>query len=156
MPDLSLSLVLGLESRCFAVVANCAQIGVSAGGPLDDDGGVVFSLSFCILVSDRSLLERFILAKTLAKLVEDLDFLGIAEVSVLIDFFSDCAESCPGLVEVIFRWRPLEGDDGGDCTLDWRSPSGLLLAAAWGWSGGSNGTVCVLLFEAHGLVMLSS
>ena len=111
------------------------QIGVSACRPLEDEGGVVFSLSRGAWV-DRSLLERFILANIEERLVDDLDIFGGAGASRLVLIGEGAVLFC----------RLFDGDEGGDCTLPCRSPSTLLLAAACGWSGGRRGTVCVLLF----------
>lgn len=76
--DDSLPLVLGRELG-FAEVVNRAQIGVFT-GPSEEDGGVVFSLSFGT-GADKSLLDRFILPNMPAKLVDDFDFFGAADES---------------------------------------------------------------------------
>ena len=98
-PDLIPSFEVGLEpeSCCLAVLAYCAHIGDAMAEllfPLEEDGGVVFSLSFgaegC---EERSLFDRFILANMPARLVEDLDFLGEVD------------PSCPGFF--VGNWKVL-------------------------------------------------
>ena len=128
--DLWLSLVLGLESLCVAVVANCAHIGAFIGCPLDDDGGVVFSLSLGTFICERSLLERFILENMLDRFAEDLDFCGEIASSSFVGFFGDDRRSLLVFEEVMFRALLFEGEDGGDCTFDPRSPNGLLFVTA--------------------------
>ena len=119
--ELLLSLVEGLEFDFDAVLENCAQIGVSA-GPSEDEGGVLFSFSLICAVEPvyavRSLLERFILPNIAERLVEDFDFLGLAEASpVLVGTFVSFVSLRLESPEV-FAVERLEGEDGGDCTFD--------------------------------------
>lgn len=120
-----LSLDTGREDGLAVFEAYCAQIGVSI-GPLAEDGGEVFSLSrglvgACAAYVDRSLLERFILPNMADKLVLDLLFFGFP--------FSGLAISPPFLLPAVVASLRLDGDDGGDCTLDCRSPSTFDLEA---------------------------
>lgn len=81
-------------------------------------GGVVFSLSLSVAtIFDTSLLDRFILAKTAARLLDDFfDFIGSFSFSLTSlvflagDLFFDMVSF-------------LEGDCGGDWTLLCRSPN---------------------------------
>ena len=109
-PEDLLSLVLGREVGLpLDVEANCAHIGVSA-TPLEDDGGVVFSLSFCT-VADRSLLDRFIFANMAERLVDDFDFLAIDVPSWdLVGTF--VAASLP--IFAVGALLDFDGDEGGD------------------------------------------
>lgn len=102
---------------------NCAHMG-GWDGPCEEVGGVLFSLSLfvaCGVNADISLLERFILLNMLVKAVLDLLFFnGIFSV-VSLSF--DVLPASPYL--------RLEGDAGGDCTFECRSPSTLDLET-WG------------------------
>jgi len=114
-----LSLDTGRDDGLAVFEAYCAQIGVS-NGPLAEDGGEVFSLSrgrvgACAAYVDRSLLERFILPNMADKLVLDLLFFGLP--------LSGLPPSPPFRLPVAVASFRLEGDEGGDCTLDCRSPS---------------------------------
>jgi hypothetical protein len=122
------------ESGLFDAEENCAQMGASS-GPLAEEGGVVFSLSrgcAWAVYAARSLLERFIFPNMADKLVLDLLFLML--------MFSVLAGD-PDLRSSFFSLF-LEGDEGGDCTFDCRSPSTFALE----WSAGSSGTDLVLAF----------
>ena len=73
----------------------------------------MFSLSFGA-VEGRSLLDRFILANTADKLVDDFDFLGHAEPSFDFPGDRDAAPSLLVLGAATLFSRLLDGDDGGD------------------------------------------
>ena len=122
-------------------------------GPSEEEGGVVFSLSFgaCTV---RSLLDRFILLNIPVKFVDDLDFFG-ADNDSLTAFLDDCMFVRSLLVcDVgILFCRLFDGDIGGDCVFPCLSPRTLDLVAACGWSGGSSGTTCVLAFAMEELLL---
>lgn len=144
LPVDSLSRDPGRDMGLLEVEENCAQIGASI-GPLADDGGVVFSLSFgCVrlVYAERSLLDLLILPNMADRLVLDLLFFGLLLSAFTGDLDLDRVSSF--LPPYATFSCGLEGDAGGDCTFDCRSPSTLDLEA-WGWSAGSNGTDCVLV-----------
>lgn len=119
-----LSLDTGRNDGLAVLEAYCAQIGVSI-GPLAEDGGEVFSLSrdlvgACAAYVDRSLLERFILPNIADRLVLDLLFFGFP--------LSGLPPSPPDFLPAAVSSLRFEGDEGGDCTLDCRSPSTFDLA----------------------------
>lgn len=82
-------------------------------------GGVVFSLSFSVAtIFETSLLERFILAKTAARLLDDFfDFIGVS----LSFSFTSLIFLAGDLIFEIASF--LEGVCDGDCTLLALSPS---------------------------------
>ena len=110
---------LALDS---AVVFSCDQIGGGIGGPCDEVGGVVFSLSPCSRV-ETSLFERFMRAKTADKFVADFGLFGFLTGSSCWLGIAILRDSPLVLgVGVPFE-RAFDGLEGGDCTLPCRSPS---------------------------------
>ena len=84
-------------------------------GPLEDEGGVVFSLSVWTM-ADKSLLDLFFFANMADRLEDDLDFFGEPDDSSWGFLLGDRAVRISILVfdGVRFFCRLLEGDEDGD------------------------------------------
>lgn len=128
MLDRLLSTLSWREMEVFDVFeaapeANCAQIGVG-GGPVGEvTGGVLFSLPLsAATIFETSLLERFILAKTAARLLDDFfDFIGASFSFPFVSLLFLVGDLLFDMVSFLVSF--LEGDCGGDWTLLCRSPS---------------------------------
>ena len=81
----------------------------------------MFSLSFST-VQDKSLVERFFLAKSAERLVEDFVLTGDREAPFDPTMGWDTAASLLFSGTETLADRPLDGELDGDCTLDCISP----------------------------------